>query len=275
MQTLRKIDLYTRLRIARRAAQAASNIIMAYYGQIQTIRTKSSDLDLVTTVDLEADEIIREILQEETPEDTIITEESFQNGQIIDLTSAWIVDPLDGTTNYAHGFPHFAVSIAYVENGEPKVAAILDPFKNEIFTAIDKGDVLRNGVPIKVSAIDDLGKALLATGFPYNIQVGTDEETNIGLHDRFLKLTHGIRRAGAAALDLAYVACGRLDGFWELHLAPWDLAAGILLIQRAGGMVSGLHGEPLNLSQRYINIIGSNSKLHESLVRVVSENSKS
>lgn len=268
MTTLRKMTIPARLRVARRAAQAAGNIIMAHYGQIQQVQTKSSDVDLVTQVDVEADELIREILSEECPGETIITEESFDEGQAINLESAWIVDPLDGTTNYAHGFPHFAVSIAYVEAGAPKAAVIYDPFKNELFTATDTGEVLKNGLPIKVSQTEPLSKALLATGFPYDLQAQNTELNNIDLHSQFLLKTHGIRRAGAAALDLAYVACGRLDGFWEMRLAPWDVAAGILLIEKAGGKVSGFHGQPLDLCQRRINIVGSNTRLHDALVEV-------
>ncbi len=125
---------------------------MANYGKVLNIQTKSSDVDIVTQVDLESAELIRELIAEEFPGERIITEETFQAGDNKDLSSAWIVDPLDGTTNYAHAFPHFAVSIAYVEDGQPKVAAIYDPFKNEMFVATENGEVLRNGLEIRVSA---------------------------------------------------------------------------------------------------------------------------
>ncbi len=270
MPTLGKTNLHARLRTARRVAQMAGHIIMANYGQQQTVNTKSSDVDLVTQVDIESDELIREVLREEFPEDKIVTEETFEEGQPIDLSNTWVIDPLDGTTNYAHGFPQFAVSIAYVEEGEPKAAVIFDPFKNEMFTAIESGEVHKNGLPIHVSAIDSLSKALLATGFPYDLKTSDSRHNNIDLHSQFLNLTHGIRRAGAAALDLAYLACGRLDGFWELRLAPWDVAAGILMIQCAGGKVTGLAGEKLDLSQRRINIVGSNNQFHDELIQVTS-----
>ena len=269
MPTLKKqTDLTPRLQLARQAAQRAGQIMLAHYGRNLTISTKSSDLDLVTHVDLECDEVIREVLGEAYPEDRLITEESFLQNEHWDLESVWIVDPLDGTTNYAHAFPHFAVSIAYVYQGEVQVGVIFDPFKNEMFTAIKGGEVLKNGLPIKVSTTPVLSKALLATGFPYDIQTENSMKNNIDLHAQFLRLTHGIRRAGAAALDLAYVACGRLDGFWELRLSPWDIAAGVLMIECAGGKISGLSGETLDLAQRQINIVGSNTLLHDSLVDV-------
>jgi myo-inositol-1(or 4)-monophosphatase len=268
MPTLRQLTLQARLRIARRAAQVAGNIIMAHYGQVQTVRTKSSDVDLVTLIDEESDELIREILKEECPDDTVITEETFQEGQTLNLESAWIVDPLDGTTNYAHGFPHFAVSIAYVENGQVKAGVIFDPLKNELFTVAEDSEVLKNGRPIRVSATETLGKALLATGFPYDLQSEDPKHNNIDLHSEFLLKTHGIRRAGAAALDMAYVACGRLDGFWEMKLAPWDIAAGLLMVRKAGGKTSGFQGQDIDLTQRRIDIVGSNTRIHEDIVGI-------
>ncbi len=270
MSTLPQISLTARLQTAKRAALAAGHVIMAHYGHHLTVSTKSSQADLVTQVDLECDELIREILAEDMPGEVIITEETYQEGQGFDLSNAWVVDPLDGTTNYAHGFPHFAVSIAFVEAGEPKVAVVFDPFKNELFTAVDGEEALRNGISIHVSDVQTLDRSLLATGFPYEREDQGPLNSSIDLHTRFLKVAHGTRRAGAAALDLAYVACGRLDGFWELHLSPWDVAAGILLIKQAGGVVSGFSGEPLPLNQRRINIVGSNAKLQEAMIQVTS-----
>ncbi len=268
MPTLRTLTLDSRLRLAHRAARMAGSVIMAHYGTLLNIRTKSSETDLVTQVDTECDELIRDVIREECPEDTLITEESFVAGNTIDLTRAWIVDPLDGTTNYTHAFPHFAVSIAYVEDGEVQAGVIYDPFKNEMFTATHKGDVMRNGTPIQVSACESLSKSLLATGFPYDVKEQDASKSNIELHSQFLRKTHGIRRPGAAALDLAYVACGRLDGFWELRLAPWDIAAGILLIEQAGGQVSDLYGRKVDLSQRCIDVVGSNGKIQQEILSV-------
>lgn len=269
MPTQSALSLQLRLRLARRAAQAAGDVIMANYGKTLSIQTKSSSMDLVTQVDLEADRLIQDILREECPDEPIITEESFQEGQAIDMSmGVWIVDPLDGTTNYAHNFPHFAVSIAYVEQGQPKVGVVYDPFKNELFTAIAGEEAMRNGVPIRTTTVTDLSGALLATGFPYDIQAEGTHHHSLSLLSKFLQSSHGIRRAGAAALDLAYVACGRLEGFWELHLSPWDVAAGMLLITCAGGQTSNFDGTPVDLSQRRINIVGSNGGLHPQILDI-------
>lgn len=266
MQTVRKQTLADRLEIACFAAEEAGKVILSYYGHEKTIDTKSSTVDLVTNVDQEADELIRRILSERCPEDTLITEESFEEADTVDLASAWVVDPLDGTTNYAHGYPHFAVSIAYVEEGVPLVGVIFDPYKNELFSAIRGGEVMLNNKPIKVSENEALSGSLLATGFPYTRQSGNRKENNLYYLEKFLRRCHAIRRAGAAALDMVYVACGRLDGFWELHLSPWDIAAGVVILEQAGGEVTGFDGEPLDISQRRIDIVGSNGRIHREMI---------
>jgi myo-inositol-1(or 4)-monophosphatase len=249
---------------------------MAAYGQVQTVQTKSTSIDLVTQVDIDSDTTIRQILSEACSEtDKLITEESYTEGEPLDMSQAWVVDPLDGTTNYAHGFPHFAVSIAWVESGIPKVGVIYDPFKNELFTAIAGEGAMRNGVPCHVSQVHNLDTALLATGFPYHLRLVHSSENNIDLHTDFLRRVHGVRRAGAAALDLAYVACGRLDGFWELHLAPWDVAAGILIIREAGGQVANFAGRSINLCHRHIQIVGANPVLLPAMTAITAAHSVS
>lgn len=268
MQILTPDALALRQETALCAARAAGDILLRYYEQSFSVNTKSSESDLVTQADLEADAAIRQIIGQACPEDTLITEETFVEGQNIDLTSAWIVDPLDGTTNFAHGFPYFAVSIAYVQNGKTQIGVILDPLRNELFIATPAG-AFRNDAPIRVSSQDKLSRSLLATGFPYDIVTNPDENTNLDLHARFLKQTHGIRRAGAAALDLASVACGRLDGFWEQRLSPWDIAAGAFLIEQAGGKVSDFVGEPLNLAQRRIDILGAGTEVHDRMLKLI------
>lgn len=258
-----------RMQVALRCARVAGDILMSYYGKALSVETKTCSIDLVTEADKAADLAIREILGEAFPEDTLITEESFEEGSDIVLDRAWIVDPLDGTTNFAHSFPHFAVSIGFVEAGVPVLGVIFDPFKNELFTAIKGQGAEKNGQAIGVGARSHLGEALLATGFPYTI--GDDDQGSVALHTTFLTQTHGIRRAGAAALDLAYVACGRLDGFWELNLAPWDVAAGVVLIVEAGGVVSKYDGAPVDLSLRKIRIVGANPVLHPPMVALTQE----
>jgi myo-inositol-1(or 4)-monophosphatase len=254
------------LKVARTAALAAGKIQMAAFGTSHKIMTKGTTIDLVTSVDRECDDIIIETIQKACPNDLFLTEEHFEEDQAIDLSGTWVIDPLDGTTNYAHGFPHFAVSIAYLLAGEPVIGVIYDPFKKEMFYGIRNRGAFLNDSPIYVSSsrTHALDHALLATGFPYDI--ATSEITNLDHFRRIAPKCHGVRRPGAAALDLAYVACGRLDGFWELKLSVWDIAAGVLLIQEAGGKVTAPAGGPIPFAQRRIDLIGSNGTgLHEEL----------
>ena len=154
----------------------------------------------------------------------------------------WVVDPLDGTTNYAHGFPHFGVSIGVEVDGERAVGVIYDPIRDELFSAVRSGGAFLNGARISVSETRELERSLLGTGFAYDVHRA--EVDNLDYFGRFLKRAQAVRRAGSAALDLAYVACGRFDGFWELNLHPWDVAAGLLLVDEAGGRTSDLQGGP-------------------------------
>ncbi len=264
--------LKKRLDIAIEASKAAADCQRANYQKDFGINTKSSGIDLVTTVDLECDALIREILTRRSaeaslPEATLITEETFVEGSLIDMDYAWVVDPLDGTTNFAHGFPHFSVSIAFMEKGQPVVGVVYDTMKDELFTAIKGEGAFLNGNPLNVSRIDTLEKALLGTGFPYDVHV--KPEDNMGYFLQFMKICHGVRRAGSAALDLVYLASARMDGFWELRLAPWDVAAGSLITEEAGGKISNLAGQPLDYGVRRINILGSNgTQIHRELVTV-------
>ena len=264
------ISLTERESIAQQAAQIASAIIEGGLGRLDSIHTKSSSADLVTNVDIAADEAICAFLSKACPGDTLITEESFQESQHIDLKSAWIVDPIDGTTNFAHTFPTFCVSIAYVVNGECQVGVILDPTRHELFSAVKGQGATLNGEHIEVSTCQTLDQSLLATGFPYI----RDPEHPVFVQQleilkTFLVKAQGVRRLGSAALDLAYVANGRLDGFWEYHLAPWDVAAGSLIVQEAGGTVTGLLNEPLRLDQRYVSIAAATPAVHQAMVDAV------
>lgn len=258
------------LEIARKAALAAGIIQQEYYGKQIHIQTKSSGIDLVTEVDLACDVAIRDILATAKPQGntpiSMITEETFDEAaKSQSLEAAWVVDPLDGTTNFAHSFPHFAVSIAYLEHGQPTLGIIFDPIKHQLFTAVagqgaqlEWTGFLADAYPkrvIQTSQAEQLSTALLATGFPYDI--ASNPRNNLDYLARMLKKCHGVRRPGAAALDLAYVACGRLDGFWEITLSPWDLAAGVLLVHEAGGACLNLDGQPLDYSQRRIDIVSA------------------
>ncbi len=174
----------------------------------------------------------------------------------------WIIDPLDGTVNFAHGFPMFCVSIAFEAAGVVEYGVVYDPLREELFEARRGGGAWLNGRPLKVSRVDRLGAALLATGFPYDIRERLPE--TLARMGRLLGVSQGVRRAGSAALDLAYVAAGRLDGFWEENLKPWDTAAGVLLVTEAGGAVSTFTGVPYTLSSD--NIAASNGLLHRDIV---------
>jgi myo-inositol-1(or 4)-monophosphatase len=250
-------ELTHRLAVAVNAAKAAGQLQReGYHRNDVKIDTKSNPKDLVTDIDHACDALIQAHLRDAFPNDDLITEETFQPGQLSNLDSAWIVDPLDGTTNFAHRFPHFAVSIAYVRHGQPLVGVVWDEMKQEAFTAITGQGAFLNDQPIQVSACQALNVALLSTGFPPNQTV----QDNFDLFIRLTRASHGVRRAGAAALDLAYVASGRLDGFWEPMLAPWDVAAGALIVQEAGGLACGYDQQPVNLGNRHVNILASCSQ---------------
>ncbi|MGE0199331.1 MAG: inositol monophosphatase family protein [Candidatus Melainabacteria bacterium] len=243
------------LELAVKASRAAGAHQMAHFGQVLEIHTKSNANDLVTQVDTACDAMIRAMLTEGAPGVSLLTEETYTEGDAMAVDHAWIVDPLDGTNNYAHAFPHFAVSIAYVVQGQVQAGVVFDPFKNELFTALRGHGARLNDRPLRVTGCTALPEAILATGFPYD--TGTNPDNNLTEFVALRRQIRGVRRVGAAALDLAYTAAGRLDGFWELRLSSWDVAAGLLLVQEAGGVVSDYAGQPIDLSQRRINILAA------------------
>jgi len=228
------------LNIAVRAARRAGSIInrATLDGSALQVRSKRAN-DFVTRVDGAAEEAVIDIVRKAYPDHGFIAEESGESTP--DAEYLWIIDPLDGTTNFIHGFPQYAVSIAVQHRGALTHAVVYDPAKNELFTASQGRGAFLNDRRIRVSKCLKLDDALVGTGFPFK------ELGRLDLYMKqlrtFMSKSSGVRRAGAAALDLAYVACGRLDAFWELGLAPWDMAAGALLIQEAGGLVADLSGE--------------------------------
>jgi myo-inositol-1(or 4)-monophosphatase len=228
------------LNIAVRAARRAGSIInrATLDGSALQVRSKRAN-DFVTRVDGAAEEAVIDIVRKAYPDHGFIAEESGESTP--DAEYLWIIDPLDGTTNFIHGFPQYAVSIAVQRRGALEHAVVYDPAKNELFTASNGRGAFLNDRRIRVSKCLKLDDALVGTGFPFK------ELGRLDLYMRqlrfFMEKSSGVRRAGAAALDLAYVACGRLDAFWELGLAPWDMAAGALLIQEAGGLVADMTGE--------------------------------
>jgi len=231
------------------------------------------DADLVTVADRAVEKLIRSRLGETFPEHGIYGEEGTR--ERMDGEFRWYVDPLDGTTNFAHGFPQFAVSMGLEhrpaglkaeDDGSLVAAVIYDPMRNELFTAERGRGATLNGKPVRVSRIGHLAEALLATGFPSHKR---HANPNIHFYQEFTLRSHGVRRAGSAALDLAYVACGRMDGFWEFNLNPWDTAAGILLVEEAGGRVTDFAGRHFRLNSR--EVLASNGLIHEELTGFFSD----
>jgi len=252
------------LDIACTAAMSAGRLIRDRFHQPHDIRMKGV-INLVTETDLAAEALILDHLARATPDIPVMAEESAQSTTVRSEARYWVVDPLDGTTNFAHGVPHFAVSIALLEQGSPRVGAVYHPMLDELYCASRGGGAWLNRQQVHVTRTDELIKALVATGFPYDI----DQTLPVVLRQlgQVLPAVRDIRRAGAAALDLAYVACGRLDGFYEINLQPWDTAAGWLLVEEAGGRLSDFGGAPY--SPFVPQTLASNGRLHTALVQLL------
>jgi myo-inositol-1(or 4)-monophosphatase len=254
------------LALAERLAREAGEIQRERYETALEIRTKSAAIDLVTEVDQACERLIVGALEAERPGDAIVAEEGGGSDRP-DATWRWIIDPLDGTTNYAHGYPRFCVSIGVEREGIRSVGVVYDPLLDELYCATRGRGATLNGRPIRVSREDDLGRSLIATGFAYDVHGSpTDNLDNLGA---VVKQARGIRRDGSAALNLCYVAAGRFDGYWELKLHAWDVAAGLLLVEEAGGRTSDLRGGPPPRSGR--EIIASNDRIHDALVDVLAD----
>ncbi|MCL2790300.1 MAG: inositol monophosphatase [Desulfobulbus sp.] len=253
----------TWLAAACRTALAAGSLIRERYEQPHTITLKGA-IDLVTETDVAAEAAITASLAADAPGIPIMAEETKTSHATV-AERLWIVDPLDGTTNFAHGFPFFAVSIALLDRGRPMVGVVYAPMLDELFYAVRGCGARLNDGTISVTGTSNLIEALVGTGFPY--QVEATLPVVIRQMQALLPLVRDIRRAGAAALDLAYVACGRLDGFYEMNLQPWDTAAGWLLVQEAGGLVTTFSGAPF--SPFSPDILASNAALHRQLLELI------
>lgn len=221
-------------------------------------------MDIVTEADRRSEALIIERLRKSYPSHSIVAEEG--GGSRGDSDYCWYVDPLDGTTNFAHGFPVFCVSLGLTLGREVIAGVIYDPTRDELYTAERGGGAFRNGVRLRVSKTANLSEGLLATGFPPQ---STDHELNIQCYFRFTRISHGVRRAGSAALDLCMVASGRFEGFWELKLNPWDMAAGVLMVTEAGGRITDLSGGPFDMLAG--EIFASNGRVHEAMIEVFTE----
>ena|SRR5581483_6727885 len=244
-------------------AREAGALLMPYFHKGLKIEYKG-DADLVTAADRASEVLIRERIRAQFPSHDVLGEEQGLNDQGSDYR--WYVDPLDGTTNFAHGYPVFCVSLG-LEHRSNGVAALIaavvyDPTRDEIFTAEKGKGALLNGEPIHVSKAAQLKESLVATGFPSHKR---HKNPNIHFYHQITLRTHGVRRAGSAALDLCYVASGRYDGFWEFNLNPWDTAAGVLIVEEAGGKVTRFDGSPFELNSR--ETLASNGLIHDALLQ--------
>lgn len=252
------------LNFAIETARAAGQVLLEKFGKITAI-TMKGDINLVTEADLASEALIIERIKSHHPKHAILAEES---GEAIviggDTTWKWIIDPLDGTTNYAHGYPCFAVTIALEHNGEIVVGVTFDPTRDEMFAAEKDSGATLNGKPIRVSATEILGNSLIVTGFPYDFKRKEDFARHL---TTFLLNSRGVRRDGSAAIDMAYVACGRFDGFWEEGLNAWDMAAGKLLIEEAGGWVTNYDGSAFSIYKP--PVCASNGKIHNEMLGVL------
>lgn len=253
------------LNFAIEAARDAGQILLEKFGRGIAV-LKKGEIDLVTEADLASEALIIERIKSYYPKHSILAEES---GEAVIAgegnTWKWIIDPLDGTTNYAHGYPCFCVTIALEHDGEIVIGVTFDPTRNEMFAAERGRGATLNNKPIRVSKTEDLSESLLVTGFPYDFKRREDFASHL---TQFLLKSRGVRRDGSAAIDLAYVACGRFDGFWEEGLSPWDMAAGLLLVEEAGGRITGYDDAKFSIYSP--PMLADNGLIHSQMVDVLS-----
>jgi myo-inositol-1(or 4)-monophosphatase len=251
------------LTVAKRAAKEAGKILLSYMGKLEHVEYKGRR-DPVSEADKASEKRVAEIIREAFPAHGFLAEEKTSwDGK--DKSARWIVDPLDGTVNYAHGYPHFSVSIAFERDGEVLAGVVFDPVKKDLFSAVKGGGAFLNGKPIHVSKTRTLIKSLLVTGFPYDIESRPKEV--LEPFNRMVLASQGVRRDGSAALNLCYLACGRFDGYWEMGLKPWDTAAGMLILREAGGVVTDFKGEPFKPEMQ--EILASNGKIQKEMTEVL------
>lgn len=252
------------LEILKKAALAGGAVLAAKFGKV-TYKLKGR-ANLLTEADLASQKKVIGIISEAFPADGFMAEES--PARETPNRRLWIIDPLDGTTNYAHGFPVAAVSIGFSEKGEIKAAGVYDPFRRELFLALKGGGAFLNGKPLAVSKTPVISKALLVTGFGYDR--AEKAEFYCGFFSEFMKLSHDVRRMGSASLDLCWLAAGRTDGYWEFGLKPWDVAAGKLIVEEAGGRVADFSGRPWAVGPAMgSETLATNGLLHAAMLRLI------
>jgi myo-inositol-1(or 4)-monophosphatase len=247
---------------ASEAVRAAGAILRERFGRPHDVRFKGT-VDLVTEADRAAEALIAELIRERYPGHHLLGEEGARGAEA-PSPFRWVVDPLDGTTNFAHNLPHFAVSIGLERQGKPVVGAVYDPLRDELFLGVHGGGATLNGAPLRVSATDDLLRSLLVTGFSYDF---ARREHQADLWRQFLLRVQAIRQTGSAALNLCYVAAGRLDGYWERGIAPWDVSAGAVVLREAGGTLTDFAGGPFRSDDRVV--LASNGHLHEAMLGLI------
>jgi len=253
----------TFMKVAVDAARQAGGLLEDNWQKAKTIEIKTDIVDLVTNVDKASDALITGILRSRFPDHQIIAEESAVSGK--PGAYRWYIDPIDGTTNFAHSFPHFAVSIGLMHESRMIVGVVYDPIKDELFCATRGNGATLNNHPIHVSPTPTLDQSLVLTGFPYDRRKRS--EYYLRFYQAFMMRTQGVRRVGSASLDLCYVACGRADAFWEWRLHPWDTAAGSLIVEEAGGRMSSFTGQPFDISGE--QTLASNGLLHQEALDVL------
>jgi myo-inositol-1(or 4)-monophosphatase len=259
-----EFDTLTRLAI--QAARQGGTILLEHAKKGFQIHKKDQTINLVTEADLRSEEAIIQTIRHAFPEHQILSEEQGMQDTPTNPVK-WIIDPLDGTTNFAHGLPMYNVSIGVEYEGACVLGVVFDPTRNELFLAQQGKGATLNGTPIHVSVTPKLNEALLVTGFAYDVH--TAKDNNLKEFCAFTLRTRGIRRTGTAAIDLCYIACGRFDGFWELQLNPWDTAAGKVIVEEAGGRVTNYAGEPYSIYGQ--TIIATNGLIHQEIVEVLRE----
>jgi myo-inositol-1(or 4)-monophosphatase len=264
----KNLDINECVKVGMEVIQEAGSLLSERFHRDFNVLHKGV-INLVTEVDLAAEELIVSRIRKAFPTHSVLAEEKHNDSA--GGAVKWIIDPLDGTTNYAHGYPFFSVSIGLEIAGEVEWGAVMDPVRNELYEARRGHGARCNGRSLSVSTVPSLDGSLLATGFPYDIR--TSSLNNLSNFCAFAVRTHGIRRSGSAAVDLCHVAAGNLDGFWELKLNPWDCAAGYLMIREAGGVITNFHGQAGSIYER--EVIASNGLIHQEMIAVLEKVSES
>ena len=254
------LDLIKRTAVA--AAYRGAEVLRSYFGKSPTVKKKSV-IDLVTEADTASEEAIVKTIRSRFPDHAVLAEESGASGKHSEYQ--WIIDPLDGTTNFAHQLPIYAVSIGFSFGGRIVAGVVLNPASGELFTATAEESARLNGKPIRVSSVESVEDSLLVTGFPYNVRELLPEITR--RMQNCLRLAQGVRRLGSAALDLCYVACGRFEGFWEQYLNPWDTAAGTCIAEAAGAVVTDFSSRPYSIGAE--EILATNGRIHAQMIAML------